>query len=97
MIQLKDPQTPGGGFSGSPDWKAYQVRLWNPCVLKQNNDGTIAPTPASLSLGCGADFSNNWGNYAWLQQAPNYSPAPDPVPLRPDPPSPCRCSSTLRS
>ena len=21
-------------FSGSPDWKAYQVRLWNPCVLR---------------------------------------------------------------
>ena len=36
VIQLKDPQTPGGGFNGSPDWKAYQVRLWNPCVLKQN-------------------------------------------------------------
>jgi hypothetical protein len=73
VIQLKDPQTPGGGFSGSPDWKAYQVHLWNPCVLKQNNDGSIAPTPASLSAGCGADFSSNWGNYVWLQQAPNYS------------------------
>jgi hypothetical protein len=73
VFQLKDPQTPGGGFSGSPDWKAYQVRLWNPCVLKQNNDGSIAPTPASLAAGCGTDYSNNWGNYAWLQQAPNYS------------------------
>ena len=73
VIQLKDPRTPGGGFSGSPDWKAYQVRLWNPCVLRQNNDGTIVPTPASISLGCGADFSNNWGNYAWIMQAPNYS------------------------
>jgi hypothetical protein len=72
-IILKDPRTPGGGFSGSPDWKAYQVRLWNPCVLKQNNDGSIAPTPASVKAGCGADFSSNWGNYAWLETAPNYS------------------------
>ena len=73
VIQLKDPRTPGGGFTGEPDWKAYQVRLWNPCVLKQNNDGTIAPVPSSLALGCGSDYSNNWGNYAWLQTAPNYS------------------------
>jgi hypothetical protein len=43
-------------------------------VLKQDpNTGAIAPTAASIGLGCGADFSNNWGNYAWLQQAPNYS------------------------
>lgn len=73
VIQLKDPRTPGGGFTGSPDWKANQVRLWNPCVLRQNNDGTIVPTPASLNLGCGSDFSSNWGNYAWIMQAPNYS------------------------
>jgi hypothetical protein len=74
VIQLKDPQTPGPQFSGKPDWSAYQVRLWNPCVLKQNNDGSIAPTQSSINLGCGADFSNNWGNYVWLQTAPNYSP-----------------------
>jgi hypothetical protein len=73
VIQLKDPQTPGGGFKGSPDWKAYQVRMWNPCVLKQNNDGSIVPVQASINLGCGTDFSNNWGNYAWLETAPNYS------------------------
>jgi hypothetical protein len=73
VIPLKDPQTPGGGFSGSPDWKAFQVRLWNPCVLRQNNDGTIAPTPASLTAGCGSDFGSNWGNYVWLETAPNYS------------------------
>jgi hypothetical protein len=68
-IMLKDPaKTPGGGYSGSVDWKAYQVREWNPCVLQQDpNTGAISPTSASLGLGCGADFSNNWGNYAWLQ------------------------------
>ncbi len=74
VIQLKNPSTPGGGFSGTIDWKAYAVRGWNPCVLKQNNDGTIAPVAASLKLGCGTDFSSNWGNYAWLETAPNYSP-----------------------
>jgi len=77
-IPLKDPTTPGGGFTGSPDWKAYQVRLWNPCVLRQDvNTGAISPTPQSLALGCGVDFSNNWGNYAWLQTtdyAPRFTP-----------------------
>jgi hypothetical protein len=72
-IQLKDPRTPGGGFSGSPDWKADRVRLWNPCTLRQNNDGTIVALQSSINLGCGTDFSNNWGNYAWLQLAPNFS------------------------
>jgi hypothetical protein len=68
-IMLKDPaKTPGGGYTGSVDWKAYQVREWNPCVLKQDpNTGVIAPTSASIGLGCGTDFSNNWGNYAWLE------------------------------
>jgi hypothetical protein len=78
VIPLKDPQTPGGTFSGSPDWKGYQVRGWNPCVLRQdNNTGVISPTPASIGLGCGADYSNNWGNYVWLQTAsyaPRYTP-----------------------
>jgi hypothetical protein len=72
-IQLKDPLTPGGGFSGSPDWKADRVRIWNPCTLRQNNDGTIVALQSSINLGCGTDFSNNWGNYAWMQLAPNYS------------------------
>jgi hypothetical protein len=69
MIMLKDPaKSVGGGYNGSVDWKAYQVREWNPCVLKQDpNTGLIAPTSASIGLGCGADFSNNWGNYAWLE------------------------------
>jgi Carboxypeptidase regulatory-like domain len=78
-IMLKDPsKVSGGGYNGSVDWKAYQVREWNPCVLQQNvNTGLIAPTPASIGLGCGTDFSNNWGNYAWLQTtsyAPRYTP-----------------------
>ncbi len=77
-IPLKDPATATGGpYNGSVDWKAYQVRLWNPCVLKQDpNTGNIAPTPQSISLGCGTDFSNNWGNYAWLETtdyAPRYT------------------------
>jgi hypothetical protein len=69
VIMLKDPaKSVGGGYNGTVDWKAYQVREWNPCVLKQDpNNGTIAPTSASIGLGCGADFSNNWGNYAWLE------------------------------
>jgi hypothetical protein len=54
------------------------VREWNPCVLRQDvNTGAIAPTPASIGLGCGTDFSNNWGNYAWLETtsyAPRYTP-----------------------
>ena len=78
VIPLKDPRTPGGGFAGTPNWKAYQVRLFNPCVLRQdNNTGVIAPSAASIALGCGTDFSNNWGNYAWLQTAsyaPRYTP-----------------------
>ena len=72
-IMLKDPRTPGGGFSGEVNWKAYIVREWNPCVLRQQNDGSIAPTPQSLALGCGSDWSNNWGNYAWLETA-SYAP-----------------------
>jgi hypothetical protein len=79
-IQLKDPMTPvkdsSGGlvkdaqgnaiWTGQTDWKAYQVRMWNPCVLRQNDDGSITPQPSSVALGCGAADS---GNYAWLQQA----------------------------
>ena len=78
-IQLKDPaKSTGGGYNGSVDWKGYQVREWNPCVLKMDpNNGSIAPTSASLGLGCGSDFSNNWGNYAWLETtsyAPRFTP-----------------------
>ncbi len=88
-IQLRDPLSPlkdaSGNFvtdasgkaiwTGETDWKAYQVRLWNPCVLRQNDDGSIAPQPSSTALGCGAADS---GNYAWLQPAgfaPRYTPS----------------------
>jgi hypothetical protein len=87
-IMLKDPRTPGGGFSGHVDWKAYTVRYWNPCVLKwydstaQYPQGYIAATPASVTLGCGA-FDSRLGDskfpdaYAWLQTPsnnPRYTP-----------------------
>ena len=89
VIQLKDPTTPlkdsSGNFvkdaqgqaiwTGETDWHAYQVRMWNPCVLRQNDDGSINPQPQSTALGCGAPDS---GNYAWLQTAgfaPRYTPS----------------------
>ncbi len=69
VIQLKDPRTPGGGFTGTPDWKAHQVRGWNPCVLRQFNDGRVVPQSFSVSQGCGTDPAG----YAWLMTA-DYSP-----------------------
>ncbi|MBN8729984.1 MAG: TonB-dependent receptor [Acidobacteria bacterium] len=75
VIQLKDPRTVGGDFNGTADWKAHQVRGWNPCVLRQFNDGRIEPQAfSSRSIeqggrGCGTDTSN----YAWLMVA-DYSP-----------------------
>ena len=51
-----------------------EVKTW-PWVYP--NTGAIAPTPASIGLGCGTDFSNNWGNYAWLETtdyAPRFTP-----------------------
>lgn len=74
VIMLKDPRTPGGGWDGTTDWKAHQVKGWNPCVLRQNNDGSIAPQPYSLAKGCGTDPAN----YVWLQTAgyaPRYTPS----------------------
>jgi Carboxypeptidase regulatory-like domain len=87
-ILLKDPMTPVKDASGNlvvdaqgtpiwngqTDWKAYQVRGFNPCVLKQNDDGSVVPQPSSAALGCGAA---NSGNYAWLATtsfAPSYNP-----------------------
>ncbi|MCC7153133.1 MAG: TonB-dependent receptor [Bryobacterales bacterium] len=63
VMMLKDPRTPGGGWDGNINFKAYQPRAWNPCVLRQFNDGRIEPTPTSVSKGCGAADS---GQYAWL-------------------------------
>jgi hypothetical protein len=74
VIQLKDPRTPGGGWDGNTDWKAHQPRGWNPCVLRQQNNGSIAPQPYSLAAGCGTDPST----YAWLMTAgyaPRYTPS----------------------
>src|SRR5262249_8869194 len=64
VVQLKDPLTPGGGFNGTTDWKADQVRLRNPCVLQQSATGAVTPTAPSIARGCGSgpDFSQ----YAWL-------------------------------
>ncbi|HOK44594.1 MAG TPA: TonB-dependent receptor [Bryobacteraceae bacterium] len=69
VIQLKDPRTIGGRWTGKVDWKAHQVVGWNNCVLRQFNDGRIEPMAYSLASGCGEDFSN----YAWLMVA-DYSP-----------------------
>lgn len=72
VIQLKDPST-AAGWNGKTDWKAYQVRGWSPCVLKQQNDGSIAPQPYSIAAGCGTDQSQ----YVWMQTAgyaPRYTP-----------------------
>ncbi len=46
------------------------VRGWNPCVLQQAADGSVAPTRASTSInGCSAtDFSQ----YAWLVPAQGF-------------------------
>jgi len=68
-IQLRDPRTPGGDYSGQVEWKKYQVQGWNPCVLRQFNDGSIAPQPFSLARGCGTDTSQ----YAWMMVA-DFSP-----------------------
>ncbi len=84
VIQLRDPKTPGGGWDGKTDWKAYKVRLWSPCVARQYNDGHIEPASYSLALGCGGTqdpVTKQWNipleNYAWLQTAgysPRYTP-----------------------
>jgi hypothetical protein len=69
MIQLKDPKI---GYE-SPDWKAYKVRGWSPCVLRQYNDGTVKMQQFSIDAGCGTDPST----YSWLLPAgysPRYTP-----------------------
>jgi len=79
VLQLKDPLTPGGDFKGkdSLNRKDYQVRGWNPCVLRQtetfvNNVRVVAntPQPYSITRGCGTDPAN----YAWLQTTAGYDP-----------------------
>ncbi len=73
VIMLKDPRTPTANWNGNVDFKQYQVRAFNPCVLRQLNDGSIAPSPGSIAAGCGTDQSQ----YVWLQTAgyaPRYTP-----------------------
>lgn len=65
-IPLRDPRTPGGDWDGSVDWSEHQVKGWNPCVLRQFNNGQTLPQPFSIARGCSAtDFSE----YAWLMTA----------------------------
>ncbi len=69
-IPLLDPRTAGGDWDGSVDWQEHQVKGWNPCVLRQFNDGTTRPQAFSIARGCSAtDFSQ----YAWLMTA-DYAP-----------------------
>lgn len=64
VIILNDPRN-AVGWSGTTDWKANQVRLWSPCVLRQFNDGSVLPQPYSIADGCGTDYSK----YAFLLTA----------------------------
>ncbi|MBM3728618.1 MAG: hypothetical protein FJW40_24735 [Acidobacteria bacterium] len=73
VFPLKDPRTVGGDWNGKVDWKKHQVQGFNPCVLRQFNDGRIVPQQFSLDRGCGTDTSR----YAWLMTAdyaPRYTP-----------------------
>ena len=73
-IMLKDPRTVGGDWDGSVDWSEHQTKGWNPCVLRQFNDGSVKPQQFSIDRGCGTDPST----YAWLMTAdyaPRYTPS----------------------
>ena len=74
VIQLRDPRTIGGDWNGTVGWKNHRNVGWNPCVLRQFNDGSIRPQQFSLDRGCGTDTSK----YAWMMTAdyaPRYTPA----------------------
>jgi hypothetical protein len=74
VVQLRDPRTPAGDWTGTVDWKKHQIQGWNPCVLRQFNDGRIVPQQFSINRGCSAtDFSQ----YAWLMTA-DYAPRQTP-------------------
>ena len=73
VIQLLDPRTAGGDWNGTVNWKDHRNVGWNPCVLRQFNDGAIRPQQFSIDRGCGTDTSK----YAWLMTAdyaPRYTP-----------------------
>ncbi len=72
-IPIKDPRTPGGDWTGDIDFNRHQIVAYNPCVLRQFNDGSIRPQQFSINRGCGTDTAN----YAWLMTA-DYSPRATP-------------------
>jgi hypothetical protein len=57
----------------TPHFSDYKVRGWSPCVLREFNDGSIAPLQNSINAGCGTDPST----YSWLI-LPNYAPNVNP-------------------
>jgi hypothetical protein len=65
VVMLRDPRTVGGDWTGEVNWSQNQVEGFNPCVLRQFNDGRVAPTSFSVARGCGTDPAN----YAWLRVA----------------------------
>ncbi len=69
-IMIKDPRTVGGDWDGSVDWQEHQVKGWNPCVLRQFNDGSVRPQQFSINRGCS---STDFSQYAWLMVA-DYAP-----------------------
>ena len=74
VIMLKDPRTIGGDWNGTVDWKLHQIKGWNPCVLRQFDDGSIRPQAFSIARGCS---STDFSQYAWLMTssyAPRYTP-----------------------
>ncbi len=73
VVQLRDPRTVGGDWTGNIDWKAHQVKGYNPCVLRQFNDGRVVAQPFSIARGCGTDPST----YAWMMTA-DYAPRQTP-------------------
>src|SRR6202022_3940089 len=72
VIPLKDPRT-AAGWSGTTNWKDYQVRGWSPCVLRPFNGRSVVPQAYSVAPGCGTDPAN----YVWMETAsyaPRYTP-----------------------
>ena len=74
VLQLLDPRTIGGDWNGDVNWGNHQVQGWNPCVLRQFNDGTIAPQAFSIARGCSATDTSQ---YAWMMMA-EHSPQATP-------------------
>lgn len=70
VLQLRDPRTTGGDWTGEVNWRQHQVQGWNPCVLRQFNDGSIVPQPFSIQRGCSP---TDHSQYAWLMTA-DYAP-----------------------